>query len=52
MANGVGNGVVFASDTVPLTLLVAGLLMLAGLTLAAAGSARVLRALRQPSAIG
>lgn len=50
MANGVGNGVVFASDTVPPTLLVAGLLMLVGLTLAAAGSVRVFRALRHPSA--
>ena len=52
MANGIGNGVVFASDTVPPTMLAAGLLMLAGLALAAAGSVRVLRALRHPSATG
>jgi hypothetical protein len=52
MANGLGNGVVFTSDTVPPTLLAAGLLMLAGLALAAAGSVRVLRALRHPSATG
>ena len=52
MANGIGNGVVFASDAVPPTLLAAGLLMLAGLALAAAGSVRVLRALRHPAATG
>jgi hypothetical protein len=52
MANGIGNGVVFASDTAPPTLVVAGLLMLTGLALAAAGSARVLRALRHPSETG
>ena len=43
---------VFASDAVPPTLLAAGLLMLAGLALAAAGSVRVLLALRHPSATG
>lgn len=52
LANGIGNGVVFASDTAPPTLLVAGLLMVAGLVLAAAGSVRVLRAIRHLPATG
>jgi hypothetical protein len=47
LANGIGNGVVFSSNTAPPTLLAAGFLMVVGLALAAAGSLRVLRGLRE-----
>ena len=45
LSNGIGNGLPFASSTVPPTLLAAGILMLSGLTLGLVGAARIIRAL-------
>ena len=45
LSNGIGNGFPFASNVLPPTLLVAGVLMLGGLVLALVGAVRIVRAL-------
>jgi hypothetical protein len=49
LSGGIGNGFVFTSATLPPVLLVAGVLMMLGLALAAAGSVRIVRALVEES---
>jgi hypothetical protein len=50
LRDGIGNGVLWLSSTVPPSLLVAGLCMVLGLALALPGSARVARSLAAPPA--
>jgi hypothetical protein len=51
LAGGIGNGFVYTSRTAPPTLLAAGLLMVIGLSLAVAGSVRVLRGIGNRPAV-
>ena len=50
MREGIGNGIVITSSTFPLSLVIAGLLMLLGLGVAAAGVARLTPSLRRREA--